>query len=219
MFKQNKSLVYITCGIFIIISTVGMILALTTHNTRPKLLTASTAFVLTALSALIKNKSKYGSLVLIGLIFCWFGDFSGRYNFKASVASFALAHIFFIFAFLSVGIEKKRTLISLGVFSVISFCIFYWLYPYVPESDQPFVFAYIIIITAMIVVALGTKASTVKKIIAIGAILFYISDIFVARRKFVDPSHFNAFIYLPLYYASCIVFAVSNLFYKKDNNL
>lgn len=219
MYRQNKSLAYIICGIFIVISIVGAILALTTHNTRPKLLTASTAFVLTALTAFIKNKSKYGILILIGLIFCWLGDFTGHYNFKVSVASFALAHIFFIFAFLSIGIENKRTLISLGTFSVISFCIFYWLYPYVPESDQPFVFAYIIIITVMIVIALGTKTSAVKKIIAIGAVSFYVSDIFVARRKFVDPSHFNAFIYLPLYYASCIVFAISNLFYKKDSDL
>ncbi len=219
MYKQSRSLIYIVCGVFIIISIIGAILALITHNTRPKLIVASTAFVFTALTAVIKNRSKYGIFVLIGLIFCWLGDFSGRYNFKASVVSFALAHILFISAFLLIGIKKKRTLISLGIFSVISFCIFYWLYPYVPETDQPFVFAYIIVITAMIVIALGTRTSPIQKVISLGAILFYVSDIFVARRKFVDPSHVNALIYLPLYYASCIVFAVSNLFYKRDHRL
>lgn len=216
MYKRNKSLAYIICGIFIIISIIGVTLALTKHNTRPKLIMASTAFVFTALTAFIENRSKYGLFVLIGLIFCWLGDFSGHYNFKASVTSFALAHISFISAFLYIGIIRKRALISLCIFSIISIFIAYWLYPYVPKSDQPFVFIYIVIITVMIIIAFGTRTNPVQKVIWLGAILFYVSDIFVARRKFVDPSHINAFIYLPLYYASCIVFAISNLVYKKD---
>jgi uncharacterized membrane protein YhhN len=209
LIKQGKSLFYIICGIFVIITIIGVILALTRLNTRPMLVMASTGFVLTALTALVKNKSRYGILVVVGLIFCWLGDFSGQRSFKASVVAFALAHLSFIIAFLIRGIKGKRLLVSLGIFLISSLGIFYWLYPHVSKSDQSFVFIYMIIITAMVVIALGSKLSYSQIIISYGAILFYVSDIFVARWRFVDPSGINAFFCYPLYYSSCLLFAIS----------
>ncbi|OQB99469.1 MAG: YhhN-like protein [Candidatus Hydrogenedentes bacterium ADurb.Bin101] len=42
-----------------------------------------------------------------------------------------------------------------------------------------------------------------------GALIFLISDIFVARWKFVDPSAINAFFCYPLYYISCALIALT----------
>ena len=45
--------------------------------------------------------------------------------------------------------------------------------------------------------------------VPVGAVLFYVSDIFVARDRFVTPSPLNQRIGLPLYYAAQIALAFS----------
>lgn len=175
---------------------------------RSKLLamTASSGFVLIGLVSLIKYRTKYEFLILIGLIFCWFGDyFSG---FKITVISFFLAHLNFIFAFLSCGINKIRPLKITPLVIIFSGIIAFWLYPHVPKADQIFVLGYMIIISIMVVFAFGIREPNI--IIILGAILFYISDIFVARWRFVDASSINGVFCYPLYYGSCILFALSN---------
>jgi uncharacterized membrane protein YhhN len=42
-----------------------------------------------------------------------------------------------------------------------------------------------------------------------GALLFYISDLFVARDRFIKKEFFNRFIGLPLYYAGQFILAFS----------
>jgi uncharacterized membrane protein YhhN len=43
----------------------------------------------------------------------------------------------------------------------------------------------------------------------IGAVMFAVSDIFVARDRFVSPSVANRLWGLPLYYAAQLIFALS----------
>ena len=167
---------------------------------------ASTCFVLIGLTSFLEIRSKYGLFVFIGLIFCWFGDYLG--NFRMTVIAFLLGHVGFILAFMFREVSRIRCLKALPVVLVAGGIIWYWLYPHIPQTEWLFIIGYIAIISAMVVFAFGTQPKCL--IIILAAVLFYISDIFVARWRFVDTSSVNAFFCYPLYYTSCILFAFSN---------
>ena len=175
-------------------------------SSRLMLMIASTCFVLIGLTSFLEIRGKYGLFVFIGLIFCWFGDYLG--NFKMTVIAFLLAHFSFILAFAFRGVKRIRLLKALPTVLVAGGIICYWLYPHIPQTEWIFIIGYIIIISAMVIFAFGTQPRC--PIIVFAAILFYISDIFVARWRFVDTGSINAFFCYPLYYTSCILFAFSN---------
>ena len=60
----------------------------------------------------------------------------------------------------------------------------------------------------MVVLAGGTMAATGLQLV-IAAVMFAVSDIFVARDRFVSPSVVNRLWGLPLYYAAQLIFALS----------
>lgn len=221
--NQLKSKTNIICVLFTVLTALGVVGALLSQHlhlsgySRPMLILASTSFVLIALVAGIKNRSSYGSFVLIALILCWFGDYLGFYNFRASLLAFLLAHLSFIAAFWFHGIDKTKCLPVLVIFLFLSIGVFYWIFPFIPKEEQIFAISYTLIITAMVVLAGGTRFRASGILIFIAAVLFYISDIFVARWKFVNPSSINAFFCYPLYYTSCVLFALSIIANKQEN--
>ena len=62
---------------------------------------------------------------------------------------------------------------------------------------------------AMAMFANGTISSTVRWLVLPGALLFYASDIFVARDRFVKPGFDNRLFGLPPYFAAQFMFAFS----------
>jgi uncharacterized membrane protein YhhN len=86
-----------------------------------------------------------------------------------------------------------------------------WLLPHVSADLRAPVVAYMLIISAMVVTAAGVKPGRDQGLILAAAVGFYVSDIFAARRQFVDSSGTNAFLCYPLYYAACLMFALSVL--------
>jgi uncharacterized membrane protein YhhN len=76
------------------------------------------------------------------------------------------------------------------------------------------VIAYIIVITVMVIGAwtvLGdTKLSYAGRLLVfIGAVSFYLSDLFVARDRFVKSEFTNRLIGLPMYYCGQFLLAFS----------
>jgi len=213
--NQLKSKTNIICVLLAVLTALGVVGALLSQHlhlsgySRPMLILASTSFALIALIAFINRKSSYGLGVLIALILCWFGDFLGPYNFRAGLIAFLLAHLSFIAAFWFHGIDKTKCLPVLVIFLFLSSGIFYWIFPFIPKEEQIFAISYTLVITVMVVLAGGTRFGASGTLIFIAAVLFYISDIFVARWKFVNPSSINAFFCYPLYYTSCVLFALS----------
>lgn len=214
---QYKSFFWILISVILILilfSVVGLLFARELHMERQsKLLAmiASTGFIMIALIGLYLNRSIYGILILIGLFFCWLGDFWGSNRYIFSVIAFLTAHIWFTAGFWVHGVRIKNSLLLLAIFAPLSGIIYKWLYPYLPEEHIILVLIYIIIITLMVISSGGAFHGSGRIFILVGAILFYISDIFVARWKYVSPSHINAFFCYPLYYISCISLAFSTL--------
>lgn len=71
------------------------------------------------------------------------------------------------------------------------------------------VVAYLIVITAMVVMAVAAFGAGATALIPIGAILFYASDIAVARNQFVAPGIVNRVWGLPLCYFAQVLLATT----------
>ena len=76
------------------------------------------------------------------------------------------------------------------------------------------VIAYVVIISAMTIGASALKSNpmldmTGKILVYAGALLFYVSDIFVARHRFVKKEFINRAIGLPMYYTAQFMIAFS----------
>lgn len=189
-------------GIMIAAALLAPVLELGTGR-YPFLVAASTGFLMVAwLAGALRHV--YGRLVIAGLVFCWLGDVAGPYNFALGAGMFLLAHLVFVAAFVAYGLNRRACLRSL-VLVFPSGAILWWLLPQVDPSMRLLVVIYTTVITAMLVAAGGTS-----RLIFAAAVVFYVSDIFVARWRFVDQNSWNAFICYPLYYTACLMFAISS---------
>ncbi len=88
-----------------------------------------------------------------------------------------------------------------------AFLILAWIWPKAGKLRIP-VAIYILAITLMVWWAL---CATILKQLpitgALGAILFFLSDILVARRRFIRPQFLNQAVGLPMYYAAQLLLA------------
>jgi uncharacterized membrane protein YhhN len=198
----------------------GLLYASRRESIFGELLTKPLLSVLFIVTAVIQPHAEtlYYPLVLTGLILCLIGDvclifFSGRKVFTAGLAAFLAGHVMYVAAFVTFGVTGPlvwaATLICLG----LSFYVFLWLRPHLGEMRIP-VIAYIVIITAMVICAAALMNNpgldlTARTLVFGGALLFYVSDIFVARQRFVTKAFLNRAAGLPLYYAGQFTIAFS----------
>lgn len=151
----------------------------------------------------------YGQIILMGLIACAFGDVlllprDKPLLFKLGMLAFALGHIFYTYAFFKEGYEIW-VLIVIGVGMLITCSrIMAYLKPHLPDDMKLPVLIYMVIISAMMIFAYGTHTL----FIMIPALLFAVSDMFVARDRFVVTEPRNALIITPLYFCAQALFAL-----------
>jgi uncharacterized membrane protein YhhN len=69
--------------------------------------------------------------------------------------------------------------------------------------------AYMLVISAMCVVAIGAGGAGAPWMIPVGALMFTASDIAVVRDRFVSQGFVNRLWGLPLYYAAQLIIAWS----------
>ena len=172
---------------------------------------ASTLFVITALlaDALL---SFYGHLILLGLLLSWLGDVflipKRRLFFAAGLASFLLAHLAYGGAFLQQAMDGTSLAIASAAMVVFATVVIRWLWPHLPDGLRWPVVAYLVAISLMVVLASGTLGS-MGPLLTIGAVMFAVSDLFVARNRFIESAVVNRLCGLPLYYAAQLIFALS----------
>ena len=159
----------------------------------------------------------YYQLILIGLIFCLGGDvflaLPQKKMFLMGLISFLIGHVFYVAAFVSVanmnGFAAFGTLLTIGA----SAGVYKWLKPHLGTMKVPVIF-YIVVISGMLCSAwaiLGESelAYQGRLLVFIGALSFYLSDLFVARDRFLKNEFLNRLIGLPLYYAGQFMLAFS----------
>lgn len=172
---------------------------------------ASTLFVGTALLAGALD-SAYGQLILLGLLLSWFGDVflipKRQIFFVAGLGSFLLAHVAFSAAFMQLPLEVLPLTLAAAAMVAAAIIIVRWLWPHLSNNLRPAVASYLGVITLMVILAGGTVTAAGPHL-AVAAVMFAISDVFVARDRFVSPSIINRFCGLPLYYGAQLIFALS----------
>jgi uncharacterized membrane protein YhhN len=156
-------------------------------------------------------ESTYGKTLLLGLVLAALGDVfllgASRPTFLAGLVSFLLGHLVYVVAFVGLGIDPGWSLVALVVTGLVAIIVVRWLVPHLSADLRGPVFAYVLVITLMVIVAAGSVAEGATSWILLGAVGFFLSDLAVARNQFVSESIVNRAWGLPLYYASQFVLA------------
>ncbi len=173
---------------------------------------ASTGFLGTALAAGALG-STYGRVLFVALVFCWLGDVllipKDKRSFLAGLVAFLLGHVILIGAFALRGLAPSgAALAALGVIPA-AFLALRWLQPHVSDSMRTPVRAYVVAISLMVVAGAAASAAGAGAWVLVGALLFFVSDLAVARERFVAPGFANRLWGLPLYYAATVLLATT----------
>lgn len=173
---------------------------------------ASAGFVAAAVAAGALGNG-YGRAILAGLVLAWIGDVlliphhSGA--FLGGLTAFLLGHLAFSAAFLRRDTSPGWTAVALVLLGTLAVVVDRWLLPYVAASLRLPVRLYIAVITVMVALAAGSLAAAGPLLGFAGAVTFYLSDLSVARDRFVQASFLNKLWGLPVYYAAQLLLAAS----------
>ena len=148
-----------------------------------------------------KLSTAFDKIILASLFFSWWGDnflmpaiFKTDINFLLGLASFLIAHVLYIVAFMKTNIEapsliKKRPYLALLFFGY-SFILLWSLFkadvPGFSDMSIP-VIVYATVIMLMVISAINRYGKVVPssfKWVLIGALMFMFSDSFIALDRF-----------------------------------
>jgi uncharacterized membrane protein YhhN len=107
------------------------------------------------------------------------------------------------------GVTAVATPALLGPMALAVALVWRWLAAQLSRSFRAPVMAYMVTIAAMVVLAAGTFARSPSTPLLAGALAFALSDVSVARDRFVASSWSNKLWGLPLYYAAQVLLAAA----------
>jgi len=155
--------------------------------------------------------------MLGGLSLCLGGDvclvFSSRKMFLAGLIFFLLGHVLYIFGFIHIARTGRWLWAGAVVIFIVGARVYLWLRPHLGPMNMP-VLVYTMVISIMLsgawaVFGSAGQSLTARLLVLLGALSFYLSDIFVARDRFINKEMLNRTIGLPLYYAGQFLLAFS----------
>ena len=171
---------------------------------------ASAAFVALAWS-LYAPPHPYGSWIVVGLVLAAVGDICLMLpnGFRPGLVAFMAAHVAYVFAFHTLAPVRSWPFAVALPFLAVGAIVARWLWPHLGAMRAP-VAAYVAVITVMVWGAASVfAAGRIGWQAAAGALLFYLSDVSVARDRFVRRAFVNRLWGLPAYYAGQILLALS----------
>ncbi len=154
--------------------------------------------------------------IIAGLIFSFAGDvalmFQSARAFLSGLIFFLIAHIIYSVAFTAHSGFVTSDWISGLVLLLLAMVIYVYLYSGLRNMKWPVLF-YVLVISFMIHRAISTFSGsyfnlTQAWLIAVGAGLFYLSDLILAINKFKRPLKYNR-LSLAFYYAGQLLIALS----------
>jgi len=133
--------------------------------------------------------------------------------FFLGLVSFLVGHLFYGVCFFYTAPPSAWAILGSLPVPIASLLIFLRLKPHLGDMTIP-VLVYIVVITVMVCGAfslfLEPDLAFSGRVLALcGAICFYISDIFVARDRFVQKGPINRIVGLPLYFGGQFLLAFS----------
>jgi len=158
-------------------------------------------------------RSPYGRAILFGLFCGWWGDFflspDGPASFMAGLVAFLIGHVAYCGAFI---IRRSRPYLAAAAFLAMLVpggLLAWWLWPHFPAGLRVPAVVYGLALSAMVALAVGTVPLPGGWLAAVGAVIFYVSDIGVAHMNFVGASRVIALGTVVLYILGQILLASS----------
>lgn len=176
-------------------------------------LVAAATFLWAALAA-GALESGFGRSLFAGLVLSALGDAllippGQGAAFLLGIGSFLLGHVAYALGFATLPSSVPAVTLAGLAMALVAVATLRWLRPHVPPDLRAAVLGYIAVISVMVVVAIGAAVGGGLAAIAIGAVAFAVSDLSVARDRFVAPGFVNAVWGLPLYFGAQHVLAAS----------
>jgi len=178
---------------------------------------ASSAFV--ALAAFAgAAETTFGQVLFAGFILSFIGDVLLLWHatFLAGLGSFLLGHLAFAtgaatFLAKPGALAAAAPTLAVGglLMAVAGTLAWRWLSPHLQGFMRRAVLAYLLTIGTMVVLTIGAAAVGAPLLLPAGAILFAISDLAVARERFVAQTIGNKVWGLPFYYGAQLLIALS----------
>ncbi len=131
--------------------------------------------------------------------------------FLGGLGAFLLGHVAFVVAFILRGISLPFAIGMVPLVMLVAVPVSRWLLPHVDGPMRAPVIAYMTVISAMVVCAVGTYGHAPAPSIVVAALMFFVSDLAVARQQFVVKNVSNRLWGLPLYFGAQLIFAASVL--------
>ncbi|VDG96985.1 YhhN-like protein [Lysinibacillus sphaericus] len=149
----------------------------------------------------------YKKIVLIGLAVSMVAD-AAIYWFMAGLATFLVAHLFYIVAFRT---ARRKSVPLIAAIPLILYGIFMVFWIAVPQIASGEVVLGVAIIAYMgVILLMGWEAIRTRlPLVIIGALLFICSDSFLAIDRFVTPLPGRDALVMITYYAAQVFFAAS----------
>jgi uncharacterized membrane protein YhhN len=198
---------------------VGTLLrAIVSHDARTAALAktaASVAMVAFGMTCGVLHAGPAGMAVFAALVASALGDIAliskERVYFLTGLFLFLGAHLGYIVAFRSFGTSPVSVIGTLLIMVAPAWWVMGWVGD--AKGMRPAVLVYVAVISVMIAMAVGSAVMSGRidatwRIGLLGsAVMFYASDLFVARERFVVSEVRNRLAGLPLYYVAQLGFA------------
>ncbi len=180
---------------------------------------ASAAFIVAALLGGAANGPMFSTLIVVGLVLGAVGDVAllgaSSRAFLVGLGAFLLGHLAYVVAMAS-ALPLAAWPASAGPLALLPLGAaggaLVWLWPHLGKMRVP-VIGYVGVIAAMVVGAVAIARSPAlpadRNELLVGALLFFVSDLAVARDKFVQRSRTNKAWGLPTYYAGQLLIAAA----------
>jgi uncharacterized membrane protein YhhN len=213
MQSRNAYIIWaVICGLGLLVSLAAEYRSNSGFSGLGKLMAAS-AYIAAALS-LGAVGTHYGRVLVVGMAFCWLGDLllasKNRQNlFLAGLVSFLLGHLVYIGAFTVRGFSVPALVGAAAVMAVFAWRVLSWLNPVVDQRMRRPVQLYVVAISVMLAMAAATFSASGGLVLLLGGLLFVISDLAVARNRFVAPGFVNRAWGLPTYFTAQFLLAAS----------
>jgi len=149
------------------------------------------------------------AMLMAALVLSFLGDvlLIPKKTFVFGLVAFLFAHVAFAVAFWSSEPDLRLAGAAMAALIVVGAIVNRRLAPHAGKLKVA-VLAYIVTIVVMASLAMGVRES---QLVPIGALMFFVSDLSVARDRFVAPGFANKLWGLPLYYAAQLCLAFSAL--------
>ena len=125
------------------------------------------------------------------------------------LVAFLLAHVAYCAAFWHLGVDLTWVAGGAGAVAIMAVPILRWLVPHLEGLMKTAVLAYVTVISVMVALSVGTLGAGHPWILILGAFIFFLSDLAVARERFVTRGFVNQGVGLPLYFGAQILLALT----------